>query len=250
MNPLSDLTAALTPEVQQAGKLTFQRIDANSIAYGDPLSVMFNPNELAFSKAAQFADIAIPGLAMPISQFVRGDAETLSLELLFDGTSEGMGAGKEGVTGMVHAFHQFVQIDGQKHATPLVRVSWGAHFPGNAYSNASEPEGHFDAMVLSVARKFTLFAADGTPLRATVTLALKEYASLSRQIEKINYQSPDHTRTHVVQQGENLPLIAYDAYGDARKWRVIAEHNNLNDIRSIKPGLVLQLPPTTREAMQ
>ena len=49
----------------------------------------------------------------------------------------------------------------------------------------------------------------------------------------INYQSADHTRLHVVQEGETLPLIAFDAYGDARKWRVIATHNTIAEVRHL-----------------
>ena len=244
MNPLADLTGAITPETQGATKLTFQRLKPDGTTVDDPFPVQFNPNELAFSRASQYADIAIPGLPMPISQFVRGNAETLSIELLFDATDEGMGPGKDGVTEKVNQFHAFVQVDGTIHATPLVRIAWGSHFPGNSYASAAQTSGHFDAQVLSVARAFTLFANDGTPLRAKVTVALKEYASLAKQIAAVNYQSPDHTRSHTVQQGETLPLIAHDAYGDVRKWRVIAEHNGLSDVRRIAPGTVLSLPPT------
>ncbi len=244
INPLAALTSALTPQTQSPRKLTFQRIDSDAKTYGEALSVMFNPTDLAFSRATQYADLAIPGLALPVSQFLRGDAETLSLELVFDSTEGGMGEGATGVTGMVHAFHQFVQVDGDKHATPLVRLSWGADFPGNAYSNAAEPAGTFDARVMSVARKFTLFSPSGTPLRATVSLSLKEYVPLAQQLATINYRSPDHTRTHVVQMGETLPLIAHDAYGDAGQWRVIADANGIADARRLRPGAVLQLPPT------
>jgi nucleoid-associated protein YgaU len=243
-NPLAALTAALTPQIQSGKKLTFQRIDPEAKPYGEPLSVMFNPTDLSFSRAAVYADIAIPGLALPISQFIRGEAETLGIELIFDGTEDGMDETAVGVTGMVHAFHQFVQIEGARHATPLVRVSWGATFPGNAFSNATQPAGSFDARVLSVARKFTLFAPDGTPLRATVSIALKEYIPLVDQLALINPQSPDHTRTHVVMQGETLPLIAHDAYGDVQAWRVIADYNGISDVRQVAPGTVLLLPPT------
>ena len=244
INPLADLTAALTPQVQVGKKLTFQRIDAEANPYGDPLSVMFNPTDLTFARAAVFADLAIPGIALPISQFIRGDAETLNIELTFDSTEDGMGEGATGVTPLVHAFHQFVQIEGARHATPLVRVSWGSDFPGNAYANDAAPAGSFDARVLSVGRKFTLFSPEGTPLRATVSMALKEYIPLALQLAKINLQSPDHTRAHVVQQGETLPLIAHDAYGDAAGWRVIADYNRLSDVREVSPGTVLMLPPT------
>lgn len=244
MNPLADLTKALTPQVQTAQKLTFVRINARAEEEGDPISVMFNPNELAFSRAAQFADVAIPGLPLPISQFVRGDAETLSMDLTFDSTATGTGEKADGVTQTVHEFHKFVQVDGDKHATPLVRLKWGEHFPGNAIAYLSEPEKHFDAMVLSVARKFTMFSPTGTPLRAVVTLSLKEYVPLEKQLAAVNYRSPDHTRTHVVQAGETLPLIAHDAYGDVRQWPVIADFNDISDVRSLAPGTVLTLPPT------
>lgn len=239
----ASLTQALTPELQQINKLTFTRIGVNATDGSKAISVQFNPSELSFSKAAKFADIAIPGLSMPINQFVRGDAETLTLEILFDATEQGIKTGLEGVTDEVNQFHSFVQIDGDKHAPPLLRLTWGGHFPGNAYTNGVEPEGCFDAIVLSVARKFTLFAPDGVPLRAIVTISLKEYISLADQIAKTNYRSPDHTRTHIVKEGETLPLIAHDAYGDGRKWRTIAEHNNIANIRSLAPGTVLTLPP-------
>jgi nucleoid-associated protein YgaU len=48
----------------------------------------------------------------------------------------------------------------------------------------------------------------------------------------------------VVQQGETLPLIAHDAYGDVRQWPVIAEFNDISDVREVEPGTVLMLPPT------
>jgi nucleoid-associated protein YgaU len=47
----------------------------------------------------------------------------------------------------------------------------------------------------------------------------------------------------VVQEGETLPLIAYDAYGDASQWRIIATHNNIAEVRLIAPGTALELPP-------
>jgi nucleoid-associated protein YgaU len=98
-------------------------------------------------------------------------------------------------------------------------------------------------VVLSVQRRFTLFNPSGKPLRAIVSLSLKHYATVAEQIAAINYQSADHTRIHVVAEGETLPLIAHDAYSDARKWRVIAEHNNLSDVRALQPGERLELPP-------
>jgi nucleoid-associated protein YgaU len=224
-------------------QLMFQKVDLQGNTIGDPMLLDYAPAELAFSKAAQFADVAIPGLEQPLIQFVRGDAETLNLELFFDSTEAGTGPAAVAVTQKVEEFHKLVQINGDLHAPPLVKVSWGDDFPGTAMG-ATETAGEtFTAVVLSVARRFTLFSPDGRPLRATVSVALKHYATVAEQVAAINYQSADHTRLHVVAEGESLPLIAHDAYADARKWRVIADHNGLAEVRDLAPGLLLELPP-------
>lgn len=224
-------------------QLTFQKVDLGGNNIGDPMIVAYAPSELTFTKAVQFADVAIPGLEQPIVQFVRGNAETLNMDLFFDSTDAGTGAEAVAVTDTVEAFHKLVAIKGELHTPPLVRVSWGEAFPGTAMGEAETAGENFTAVVLSVARRFTLFSPDGKPLRAVVTLALKQYATVAEQVAAINYQSADHTRLHVVAEGETLPLIAHDAYTDARRWRVIAEHNGLRNVRDLNPGDVLELPP-------
>ena len=178
--------------------MILQPIDGNGNTAGAPIIVPYAPPELSFSKSVQYGEVAIPGLNQPLAQFVRGDAETLTLELFFDSTISGMG---------------------------------------------DEAESVFTAIVLSVARKFTLFSPSGKPLRAVVTLALKQYATIDQQIRAMNLQSADHTRIHVVSEGETLPLIAHDAYDDAAAWRLIADFNKLEDVRDLMTGQRLELPP-------
>ena len=223
--------------------LTFQKIKLDGSTIGAPLSVEYAPSEMAFTKAMNFTDVAIPGLELPLVQFIRGDAETLTLELFFDSTADGTGKDAVAVTEKVVAFQKLVAIDGGMHTPPLVVVTWGEDFPGPAMGNYEAAAPEFKAIVLSVGRRFTLFNPDGKPLRAVVSVALKQYATMEEQIAAINFQSSDHTRTHTVSDGETLPLIAHDAYGDAGKWRVIAAHNNLSDARVLIPGTALELPP-------
>lgn len=47
----------------------------------DLVDLQFNPTEIVLEKNVHIAEIAIPGLTAPLQQFVRGDAETLKLEL-------------------------------------------------------------------------------------------------------------------------------------------------------------------------
>lgn len=232
-------------------KLTFQRLDLAKNAVGDPVDVPYNPTEYGMSKAAQFAEIAIPGLDAPVLQFVRGDAETLSLELFFDNTEQrGTGtvvpglAAEEDPMAKADRLYRLVKIEGDLHTPPLVRVTWGNDFPGIALEGGTRPIPAFDCVVTSVDRRFTLFNPDGVPLRATLSLALREYKTMEEQLRELNLQSSDHTRVHVVRRGENLPLIAYDAYGDASRWDLIAEHNGLDQVRRLAPGTLLEIPPT------
>lgn len=93
--------------------------------------VQFNPTELAFDKQAQLAEIAIPGLDAPLQQFVRGNAEKLTLELFCDTTDQGIGIGARSVTSETDKFYQLVKIVPELHAPPVVTFSWNDEFPGN-----------------------------------------------------------------------------------------------------------------------
>ena len=225
-------------------KLTFQPLDHTKKPHGDAFEVNYNPPELSFTKTATYADINIPGLDAPLLQFVRGSTETLNLELFFDSTENGTADAATPVSSLVDNFYRLVKISGTLHTPPLLRIFWGEHFPGLRNDQSKRAVPAFDCIVTSCTRKYTLFNPDGVPLRAIVTLAVREYRTLEEQLQALNLQSSDHTRIHVVQQGENLPLIAYMAYGNAASWRLIAETNQLTNVRSPAPGTVLTLPPT------
>ncbi len=238
-NPLTNA------EQSNAHKLTFQRLNIDKSMRGDPVTVDYNPKELAFTKRANYADIAIPGLDVAPLQFVRGDAETVGFELLFDTTSHGMGDRAVPVIDKFKALYGLVKIDGDMHTPPIVRLSWGDKNIGYL-PNAENETAHanvFDAVVLSVERKFLLFTSTGTPVRAVVTMALKEYRSVAEQVAAINFRSPDHTRIYTVMEGDNLPSIAAKKYSDPSYWRVIAEHNGIRNVRQLTPGSQLELPP-------
>ena len=79
-------------------KAQFQRLDKKLKPITPGLEVQFNPTEFTLNKGVQLAEIAIPGLDTPILQFVRGQTETLTLDLFFDTTDAGMGDSATPVT--------------------------------------------------------------------------------------------------------------------------------------------------------
>lgn len=216
----------------------------------EPIEVQYNPTELSYDKSAQFAEIAIPGLDAPLQQFVRGQAEKLTLELFFDTTDQGMGAGATSVTTLTDRIYQLVKIEPTRHAPPVCTFVWNHQFPGSSLGGAAagaasgnQRRNGFTCIVESVKQKFTLFSPAGVPLRATLTVALREYKTLDEQLAQLNLSSPDRTHSHVIQREETLSGIAGQLYRRPGEWRLIAEANNIEDPRRLTPGTFLTVPP-------
>ena len=206
--------------------------------------IQFNPKELSFEKQAQFAEIAIPGLDAPIQQFIRGQAEKLTLELFCDTTDDGMGANARSVTEETDKFYQLVKIIPTRHAPPVVTFCWNLKFPGDNLDQAfgNQRRNSFTGVAESVRQKFTLFSPTGVQLRATVTLVLREYKPIEEQLLQLNLSSPDRTHSHVLKVGETLSSIASDHYQLPGEWRRIASENGIEDPRRLMPGEVLRIP--------
>jgi hypothetical protein len=208
--------------------------DAIAPRHGVPsrIEVQFNPTEYTLEKSAQIAEIAIYGIDSPLLQFIRGQNEKLTLELFFDTTSEGMGEQARDVRDLTKSIYQLVKIQPKMHAPPRIRFTWGQGLS-------------FKAIVESVQQKFTLFNPNGIPLRATVSVTFREYKTLKEQLEELNLQSADHTKSYVVNRRETLHQIAAKVYDDPARWREIADENEdvIANPRRLVPGTVLKIPP-------
>lgn len=220
----------------------FQRLGPHLTPTGDRLYAQFNPTELQLQKQAQIAEVAIPGLDSPLLQFVRLQNERLTLELFFDTTDTGMDDTARSVTLLTDPFYELLKIDSHTHAPPRLAFGWGHHFPGSGISDKKQQRDVFNCVVESVTQHFTLFSPNGTPLRAKLSVALREYKTLEDQVAALNLQSADVSKAYVVQSGDTLPKIAYGAYSDAGAWRAIAKANSISDPTALVPGTVLSIP--------
>jgi len=209
------------------------------------IDVQFNPTQLSFNKGVQIADIPIPGLDTPLLQFVRGQNESLSVDLFFDSTEGGMGANARSVTEYSDQFYQLVKIEPDSHAPPICEFIWNDKFPGTNISTemGNQKRNSFKCIVESVRHQYTLFSPEGIPLRATLSVNLREYKTLNEQLAQLNLNSPDRTQVQVVQSGDTLSSIAQQHYRRPGEWRLIADANNIQDPRRMTPGTFLTVPP-------
>jgi nucleoid-associated protein YgaU len=94
----------------------------------------------------------------------------------------------------------------------------------------------------SVEAKYTLFRADGTPIRATCSIGLVEATNPAHR------QNPTSggrkgVETHILIEGETLHSVAWARFGDPTYWRAIAEFNGIDDPLRLASGTRLLIPP-------
>jgi hypothetical protein len=187
------------------------------------VEVMFNPTDYGIDRGASYAELDVPGLDTPILQFIRGEAQTLSLTLFLDGSD-----GRQPVIKALNQLRAFVTIDGNLHAPPICLFQWG--------------DQSFQGVVTSLKEKFSLFDSSGNVVRATVTLSLKSYVPVQVQVHAQKPASPDRTRVRSVRDGETLAQLANEAYGQPRLWRPIATENGIDRPRFLQAGQTLRIP--------
>ena len=94
----------------------------------------------------------------------------------------------------------------------------------------------FSCVLTSVDYRFTLFKQDGTPLRAVATCTFCESVPDAERMRRDNASSPDLTHLRDVRDGDTLPLLAHDIYGNAQLYLEVARVNKLVNFRRLRLG--------------
>lgn len=204
---------------------------------GTPIPCHFNPSEYSFSKQNTWAPVKTNGANIPQIEFSSGQPATLQMQLLFDTYAEGKDVRKtytDRVWALMLVDESLKDKKNQKGRPPMVRFQWGSSWS-------------FDAVINSITQRFTLFLADGTPVRALLDISFQQI----RDEKLFPRQNPTSggaggERVWTVQEGDSLRQIAYREYGDVNQWRLIAEANRLDDLRHLRPGTHLTIPPRPR----
>ncbi len=98
-------------------------------------------------------------------------------------------------------------------------------------------------MVSNLNLTFTYFSSTGIPLRAQMSLDLHQYEpSQAFGPQNPTSGTPRPHRVHRVQPGETLDRISARYYGDATRWRMLAQANGIEDPLSLRPGSLLSVP--------
>jgi nucleoid-associated protein YgaU len=99
----------------------------------------------------------------------------------------------------------------------------------------------FTGYIHSVSVKYTLFTADGLPIRGTATVNLEEISKEEQGQNPTSGALSAH-RVHTVLTGDTLASIAWREYGDPAMWRAIATTNRIDDPMRLRAGSSLLIP--------
>jgi hypothetical protein len=128
---------------------------------GSEIAVQFNPASLKLALANKVETQDTRG--QQTRQYLGKTSTTLSFELEFDTSDEGSTDSPVSVRTRTAAIERFVLPKGsgkQKQKPPKARFVWN--------------DLQIDGIIEDLSIDFTLFAADGTPLRAKLSVAMKE----------------------------------------------------------------------------
>jgi len=190
-----------------------------------PIAALFNPNQYGLDASNEYSDSSgAAGLDSKLLQYVGSGPRTLSMELFFDTYEQ-----RTDVRRHTDRIYNLLAIEPTTHAPPICKFTWGRF--------------SFRCVVERVSGRFTLFLDNGTPVRASLTVGLKEYVDAGASSRSRPLQSADHTKTTEVQRGDTLSAIAEREYGDPGAWRPIARANLIANPRVLEVGRLLVVPP-------
>jgi hypothetical protein len=204
--------------------MALEKAVISNLDTAEDIPVLFNPREYVLEKKTPWTEMNVFGLDSPPVQFTLGERARLVMELFFDTSEE-----KSDVREYTGKIESLMLVNAQEHRPPLLRFSWGSL--------------SFDCVLEDLLQRYTLFRADGTPLRAILKAVFKEYASAAAQLSHTRRESADHTKRLALREGENLACLAAREYHDPAKWRLIAQANGIDDPENLAAGTIVELPP-------
>ena len=204
-----------------------------------PFDVLFNPTEYSISKSNEWKFEKVTGTAFTPPAFGGGNPRELTLNLLLDASLLGK---TQHVRGITDQLFRMMEVPGgsgggsSSAAPPFITFTWGS-------------ETTFKSVCTSLTVAYKLFRPNGDPIRADVKMTLKQAEAASTASSTgANRGTNPTTRAkaghgvHTVKDGDTLPSIAYEAYGDATVWRAIADANGVENPLHLRRGRALSLP--------
>ncbi|NER86345.1 hypothetical protein [Moorena sp. SIO3A2] len=200
--------------------------------YIDTFEVMFNPESYSLNYENTYDSKQGLNSSGKEVKYLLSKPSQLSLKLLFDdtGVADYGLYGRKDVYTQVKKFRELTtKMAGKEHEPYFLIIHWSRLY--------------FKCRLKSFDVKYTLFNRSGEPIRAELDALFVSDLDDYERVRLENKSSPDLTHTKTVKAGDKLPLMAQEVYGNSAYYIQLARANNLNNIRKLKTGITINLPP-------
>lgn len=229
----------------QLGKFTIIFYPKSSLpGVGVTYTPMYNPTDFKVNFKVVHDEGDVAGKGDITKKFLFSEPRKVTFDLFFDGTgaspssvgqlasSLAINSGIQSVEAQIQIFRKLAyQIAGKDHQPNYMMIIWGTFIMTGVLESA---EVHY-----------TMFASDGSPLRAKMKITVNEHIDGTLIGKILQLQSPDLSKSITVTEGDTLPLMCYKEYGDSSLYTKVAKVNNLKNYRQLKQGTQLLFPPLT-----
>ncbi len=198
------------------------------IAGGPPIQCAFNPQEYSITKTNVWTIKPVAGTDTPKPEFGGGMPWTIRVQLLLDASLKGPDASIKDDAMKILKMMESGGGGGGGAAPPTVTFKWGS---------IESPK----MVGSSLSIRFVLFRPNGEPARALVDLELTQ-SEKAQAGQNPTTRAMEGLKVHTVTDGDSLPSVAYKNYGDATRWRTIAEANAIDDPLTLRRGSQLSIP--------
>jgi nucleoid-associated protein YgaU len=105
------------------------------------------------------------------------------------------------------------------------------------------------AKLLTIDLVYNLFKPSGQPLRAKATCTFAISISDEVRLKLEDQHSPDLTHVRTVKDGDTLPMMCHEMYGDPKYYLEVARVNKLKNFRSLSVGEKIFFPPLDKTSL-
>lgn len=204
--------------------------------------VQINPETFVRNYTINYREESAPGRDGAQSQYDYTQPQTMDVEFVLDATgvipANGIPEPSDLISAVAPAelmgkiallkrvVYNYV---GDAHEPPFVKITWALET--------------FRCRLQSINITYKLFKPDGTPLRALIKCSFKEYINNNENAAVTLATSPDLTHIRTVKDGDSLPLMCHNIYGDETLYLEVARANNIPDFRNLQAGQKIFFPP-------
>ncbi|MEY4903215.1 MAG: hypothetical protein RLZZ292_1030 [Bacteroidota bacterium] len=195
---------------------------------GSPLKVAINPEKLVHKREIKYNSDGRSNTSNDPLQFKGYANDEVSFDAFFDNTSITPGGL---VASDIRALIDHVYTyDGSIHKPKFLVLAWGADFT-------------FVCHLKTMSIDYTLFASDGAPMRAKVSMVFVGHVDPSVGARLGNRSSPDMTHIKIIRMGDSITQMCKDVYENPEYYTIVAGINQLTNFRKLNVGGAILIPP-------